>query len=510
MAAEPPIFQTVPVPAEPPANPPAGASGRVAEKMAAARPASWIDQWRRSLAVRLSVWFALVFAVGFGAIFALLYWSLARQLVARDLEALQLRLQQYAEIYQASGLDGLRERVAEDSEAPHVRSLFIRIVGPGGNAVWGKIPPDWIEGDAQRVLVPDGWGGWTARQIYSVRIPRNDAEDLAVVARVLPDGRLLELGRSTDSRDLVLAPLRRTFLWVGGGVVVFGFVAGLVTARRATRPLRDVISTAQRIIATGALDARVPAPRRNDDLAELVRAFNTVLDKNAGLLRAMREALDNVAHDLRTPLTRLRGTAELALQAGAGTETQNEALADCVEQADDVLRLLRALMEISEAEAGMLALDQTRCDLGEIARSAAELYTEVAEAKPVTLSVEIVGAVPVLADATRLRQVAANLVDNAVKYTPAGGRVTVRAAIEGREAVLTVSDTGPGVPLAEQPRVWERLYRGDASRSQRGLGLGLSMVRAIVEAHGGRVTLRNAAEGGAVFEARFACLSSEE
>jgi signal transduction histidine kinase len=502
MGAEPPVQTTVTATTTADATRVAAVSG---VRAGVAEPArrTRLDAWRRSLAVRMSGLFALVFAVGFGAIFALLYWSLARELVARDLESLQLRLAQYMEIYQVSGLNGLRERVAEDSEAPHVRSLFIRIVGPGGNAVWGKIPPDWIESDARRVLVPDGWGGWTAQQVYSVRVPRNDAEDLAIVARVLPDGRLLELCRSTDSRALVLLPLRRTFLWVGGGVVIVGFLAGLVTARRATRPLRDVIATAQRIVATGALDARVPAPKRDDDVAELVRAFNTVLDKNAGLLRAMREALDNVAHDLRTPLTRLRGTAELALQTGEGTAAQNEALADCVEQADDVLRLLRTLMEISEAEAGMLALEKTPCDLGEIARSAAELYAEVAEAKPVALHVEIAGPVPVLGDATRLRQVAANLVDNAIKYTPAGGRVTVRAAVEGGEAVLTVSDNGPGVPVAEQPRVWERLYRGDASRSQRGLGLGLSMVRAIVEAHGGRVTLQNAPEGGAVFGARL-------
>ena len=462
-----------------------------------------IDRWRRSLAVRLSLWFAAVFAVGFGAIFALLYWTLARQLIAREYEALQLRLQQYTDIYEASGVSGLRERVAEDSAAPHVRSLFIRIVGPGGGTVWGKIPPDWIEADAQRVIVPDGWGGWAEQRTYTVRVPRNELEDLAVVARMLPDGRLLEVGRSTDSRAVVLAPLRRTFLWVGAGVVVFGFAAGLVTARRATKPLRDVIATARRIIATGALEARVPPPRREDDVAELVRAFNTVLDKNAGLLRTMREALDNVAHDLRTPLTRLRGTAELALQAGEGGGAQTEALADCVEQADEVLKLLRALMEISEAEAGMLRLEKTRCDLAALARDAAELYAEVAEAKPVTLVVEARAAVPVLADATRLRQAIANLVDNAVKYTPPGGHVTVRVTAEETQAVLSVSDTGPGVPVEEQARVWDRLYRGDSSRSQRGLGLGLSLVRAIVAAHGGRVALSNAAGGGAVFEIRL-------
>lgn len=461
------------------------------------------DRLRRSLAVRLSVWFAALFAVGFSAIFGLLYWSLGRQLEARDNEALQLRLHQYAQIYAASGLNGLRARVAEDSAGPHVRSLFIRLVGRGGEAIWGKIPPDWIEADARRVTVPDGWGGWTERQGYTVRVPQDEEQDLAVAARVLVDGRLLQVARSTDSRTVLLRPLRRTFLWIGGAVVVIGFGAGVIAARRATRPLRDVTATAQRIIRAGELDARVPLPKRDDDVAELVRAFNTVLDQNAGLLRSMREALDNVAHDLRTPLTRLRGTAEMALQSSDRGGVQQEALADCVEQTDEVLKLLRALMEISEAEAGMLRLEKAAVDLGALARSAVELYTEVAEAKSVTLAIDVAGALPVLGDSTRLRQAIANLVDNAVKYTPAGGKVSVSAAADATEAVVTVKDTGPGVPDAEQPRVWERLYRGDASRSERGLGLGLSLVRVIVDAHDGRVTLANRPEGGAVFEMRL-------
>jgi signal transduction histidine kinase len=452
---------------------------------------------RRSVAVRLSVWFAVLFAVGFSAMFGLLYWLLGRQLEEREHEALQLRLQQYSDVYSARGLRGLQERVFEDSRAPYVRSLFIRLISSRG-VVWASVPPDWIEQDEKKVTVPDGWGGWTEKSMITLRVPLDEQEDLAVLNTVLPDGLLLQVARSTDNRTALLEPLRRVFVWVAAAVVLVGFAGGVIAARRATKPLRNVIETARRIITTGALDARVPEPSRDDDIAELIRQFNTVLDKNAGLLKAMREALDNVAHDLRTPLTGMRGAAELAL-AQEDIDAKNEALADCVERSDEVLRLLRALMEISEAEAGMLKLEKTSCDLGRLALNAGGLYDEIAAAKQISLRIETADT-PVQADATRLRQAVANLIDNAIKYTPEGGRVTVTTERREHEAVLIVSDSGPGVPEAEQTRIWERLYRGDQSRSQSGLGLGLSLVRAIVEAHGGRVGVRNAPEGGAVFE----------
>jgi signal transduction histidine kinase len=459
-----------------------------------------LDRWRRSLAGRLSLQFAFLFAAGFTLVFVLLYWTLERQLEAQDYDALQLRLRQYAGIYAESGLDGLRERVTEDGEAPHVRSLFIRLIGREGSVVWGKIPPDWIDSDTQRVVVPDGWGGWSEQRVYTMRVPRDDQQDLAVVSQALPDGLLLQVGRSTDSRTVLLAPLKRTFLEIGGIVVVVGLGVGFLSAWRATRPLHQVVETARRIITTGALDARVPAPGGRDDVAELVNHFNTVLDRNASLVRTMREALDNAAHDLRTPLTSLRGTAELALIQQGDAAAGREALADCVERADEVLHLLRTLMEVSEAEAGMLRLQKTPCDLREIAGHAIDLYSDVAESRDLQLALAPGDAVPITADPVRLRQAIANLIDNAVKYTPAGGRVDVIAETREREAVLTVRDTGPGIPPDEQPRVWERLYRGDQSRSQSGLGLGLSLVRAIVVAHGGQTGLTNAPDGGAIFE----------
>lgn len=460
------------------------------------------SQIRRSLALRFSLWFAGWFTVGFVAIFALLYWILGREIEQRDYVDLQQRLQQYANVYVQTGVRGLQQRIAEDSQQPNVRSLFLRVVGPGGSQLWGKIPPDWLESDPAVIVVPDGWGRWQEQTVQRVRITRGAQRDLAVVSQALPGNLLLQIGRATDSREALLEPLRRTFAWVAGAVVLVGMGAGYLSARRATRPLREVVETARAIIATGKLDARVPLPRANDEVAELVGHFNSVLDKNAGLLRAMREALDNVAHDLRTPLAGLRLTAEAALQRGAVDAASAETFGDVIERSDQVLALLRALMEISEAEAGMLKLQKVSCDLGEIARHAAELYEEVAEAEGVKLTIDVGGPVPALADPTRVRQAVANLVDNAIKYTPAGGAVTVWAGKVGENRVVRVSDNGPGVPAAEQSKVWERLYRCDQSRTESGLGLGLSMVRAIMHAHGGEATVRNVTPdgGGAVFE----------
>jgi signal transduction histidine kinase len=467
------------------------------------------NQLRRSVALRLSIWFTALFAIGFTAIFVLLYFLLGRQLETRESEALRLRQRQYADIYEAGGLPALRERIDEDSAAPHVRSLFVRLISPRGDVVWGRVPPDWIDQDARRVAVPDGWGGWTVRQMYTVRVPRDEQQDLAVVSSLLSDGLLLQVGRSTDNRSALLEPLRRTFIWVGSAAILVGFIIAVLAARRATRPLHQVVAAARRIISTGALDVRVPESSRDDDIAELVRHFNTVLDKNAALLRSMREALDNVAHDLRTPLTSMRGSAELALSQTSEEKPVREALADCVERADEVLLLLRSLMEISEAEAGVLRLEKTDADLRMIVDQATELYAEVAEAKQIELKFEEGTPVPVFVDSVRTRQAVANLVDNAIKYTPDGGKVTLRLGSQNDEAVLEVCDTGPGVPENEQSRIWERLYRGDMSRSQSGLGLGLSLVRAIIQAHGGKVSVSNAPERGAIFEVRLPIKQAE-
>jgi signal transduction histidine kinase len=255
----------------------------------------------------------------------------------------------------------------------------------------------------------------------------------------------------------------------------------------------------RRIIATGRTDERVPAGTGADAINELTLLFNAMLDRIEALVRGLRGALDNVSHDLRTPLTRLRGTAELALASPPDSTRDREALADCVEESDRVLVMLNTLMDISEAESGAMLLRRELCDLSDLVRRALDLYHDVADAKGVSLEAGELSAVQVLADPVRIQQVAANLIDNAVKYTPAGGRVTVDVDAVDDRAVLRVRDTGQGIAAAELPRIWDRLFRGDRSRHERGLGLGLSLVRAIAVAHGGTVDVTSRLGHGSTF-----------
>ncbi len=460
------------------------------------------ERLRRSLALRLAGLYALVFAAAAALLFAALYWVLANALEAREKGAVERLAARLSRVYEEGGALALRSEINSNT-APEVRAFFVRVVTAGNETVFVSVPPDWVQTQVLSIPIPGGGGLEATRQINTVRVPLNALKDYAVASAQLPDGGVLQVGRSTDSRAVLLQPFRLAFAWVGAASLIVSLAVGTVLAWRATRPIRLLSDTARRIIETGDLSARVAGSDGTDELAILVRQFNTLLEKNSAHVQVLRETLDSLAHDLRTPLTRLRGTAELALHDGQEPGEARDALADCIDETDRLLHVVDSLLDIAAAEGGALRLHWAGVDLGALAERAADLYREVAEEKGIEVRLDVRPPVIVEADAVRLGQVVNNLLDNALKYTPGGGHVTLSAEASGKGAVLIVDDDGPGVPAPEREAIFRRLYRGDSSRSERGLGLGLSLVKAVVESHGGTVSVGDSPAGGARFTVRL-------
>ncbi len=443
--------------------------------------------------LRLAAWYALLFVGSAVVLFALTYVLLASSLRQRDQQVIQSTLDKYAAAYEQDGLRGLNDAIRSDRIAGQHETLFVRVIGADAEAIYFSAPEDWSGFNLARLDVapPPGAEVWS-----DVRAART-GDVLEVASARLPDGIIFQVGKSTRGREDLLARFRTVMLLAFVSVLVIALTGAAVITRSALQPLRDLIAAVRRILATGRIEARVPARATGDALDELSGLFNSMLDRIEALIAGMRGSLDNVAHDLRTPMMRLRGIAEAALQADP--DAQREALADVLEESDRVTAMLNTLMDISEAETGTMKLARERVDVASLFRETTELYSDLAEEKHQTLTASSAPALAVDADHNRLRQVMANVVDNAVKYTPPGGTITLDARAEGGDAVIEVRDTGIGSPAADLPRVWDRLYRADASRSERGLGLGLSLVRAIVAAHGGRVAVQSEPGKGSTF-----------
>ncbi|MBM3844763.1 MAG: HAMP domain-containing histidine kinase [Verrucomicrobia bacterium] len=459
-----------------------------------------LERLTRTLSFRLNAWYACVFVASTVGLYVLLYFLLSSAIEKKDREVIETQLKEFAAIYQSSGLRGMQRRAESTAEGGKTRNYFVRLVDPAGKSYIVSAPPEWVGYESSEVQI-----GNLQLQVNTpyLRVPKDSERDWTLGSYTLFDRMELQVGRVANNREMLMEPFRRTFLWVMTPTLLLGLAAGAIFSYRATRPIRQIVVAAKSIIDTGKLDARVPDAQAEGELEELARLFNHMLDKNQGLIRSMRESLDNVAHDLRTPLTRLRGIAELALQKPEDVAATQEALADCVEESDRVLTMLRTLLDVAEAEAGVMRLNLERWDICSLLEEAASIYEFVAEEKRVKLTYELQRPCFATIDTNRMRQVFGNLLDNAIKYTPEGGAVIVRARSEPGAVVIQFRDNGMGIPYEEQSKIWDRLYRGDKSRSQRGLGLGLSLVKAVVEAHQGDVKVASLPGEGSVFTVRL-------
>jgi len=456
----------------------------------------------RTVGFRLTVWSSSFFVIGSLALFGLAYVVVSSSLRQRDDEAILYESAELEAQYGLGGVPMLAQQLEHQERLGTSEPFLVRIVARDGTVLFLGTPERWREFELDHLSSAgppeDGW--------ISLQARRGD-KIVDVKSTRMPDGALLQVGKTTEDRAAIMQRFRAAAAGITVAVLVIGFGGGLLLTVWALRPLRQIIDTV-RAIDAGALSARVPRRQTGDALDELGGLFNGMLDRIATLITGMRGALDTVAHDLRTPIARLRSVAELALRSDQRIETLQQALADCIEESDQLLTMLNTLMDISEAETGTLKLALEPVNVASIVEAAVDLYRHVAEDKRIVVSTAADPALWLMADRSRMRQVLANLLDNAIKYTPMGGRVDIEAVLQQNLVVISVRDTGIGVMAHEVPRIWDRLYRGAHSRSERGLGLGLSLVRAIVMAHGGRIDVSNGPGGGAIFTIQLPVSSS--
>jgi signal transduction histidine kinase len=455
----------------------------------------WADRVSQALGLRLAAWYLGTFLVSTILIGGLTYGLLATLLETRDHDIIQSTLREYATRYQAGGLPALARAIEIEQRSGTREPLFVRLVGPFEDVLLYSLPETWGAFD-----LADLPGGPDA--IWSQVRARDRNAVLEVATINVGGGSLLQVGKTSEARNQLLSNFRRVLMLGAGFALVIGVAGGVFLTRSTLKPLRDLRDAVRRILRTGQTDDRVPVYGTDDAVDELSGLFNAMLARITTLIDGMRNALDSVAHDLRTPMTRLRVTAESALATNDPVK-HREALSDCLEESERVLSMLTTLMDISEAETGTMKLNMSSIDVAQLAAEVGELYEDAADDAGVSLRISVPANLTVPADRDRLRQALANLVDNAIKYTPRGGRVELSAATEGTGVMIRVADTGRGISEQDLPRIFDRLYRGDQSRATRGLGLGLSLVRASVEAQGGTVSVKSAPGNGAIFEIRL-------
>lgn len=449
----------------------------------------------KSLNLRFTAVFTGIFIIGAILLSVITYAVLDNSMRRDDYSQANAKLLEFWAIYRTGGLGLLRNELSLEKMVLEDNLYMLRVASKYNSTLFLFLPANWISYGPSRLESLT-----QIREGEIIRLPsQTNRTKLEIASLSLPDGNILQVGVSTKRRMEALARYRRIFIIVFLPLSALSLFGGFLFSSRSLKPIRQLIEVTRTIIDTGKTNTRIPSRGSGDELDELVTLFNKALARIDTLITGMRHTLTNAAHDLRTPLTHLRGTAELAMQKETDVQAYRTALISCVDESERMLTMLSTLMDISEAETGVMRLDKKQVNLTELLEDMVELYSYGADEKNIALSLLKVEDAVISADVNRMRQVITNLLDNAIKYTASGGNVTVSMAkIEGK-VTIAVADTGTGISPEDLIHIWERLYRGSNSRSLPGLGLGLGLVRAILGAHGGEVTVESELGKGSVF-----------
>jgi signal transduction histidine kinase len=442
----------------------------------------------RTTTFRLSLTYLAVFSAAAIVAIFYIYWN-TTVLLSRQLnQTIDAELKGLAEQYRGGGLDQLVRTVAERSQTPG-NSLYL-VADKEGTQLAGNLS----------AVSPQLWDSLGPVEFVYSRPAPGGVEKRLAFANVfrLPGGYRLIVGRDIEDRRELSRLIRTTMLWGLGVMALVGIGGGYWVSRRLLMRI-DSLSATTRTIMEGDLAGRLPVSGSGDELDRLAESLNLMLARIEQLMAGLREVSDNIAHDLKTPLNRLRNRVEEALREPYDETAYRETLEHTIEEADGLIKTFNALLSIARLEAGAGGETRETLDLAALVSDVAELYEPVAEERGITLKAEVWTPIVIHGDRQLLGQAIANLIDNALKYgapTAQAGNgwapeVDVRAETHEGAAEIVVTDRGPGVPVADRERVLGRFVRLEASRSEPGSGLGLSLVAAVARLHGGSLRLED-------------------
>ena len=442
----------------------------------------------RTTAFKLTLVYLVVFSLFAAFLLAYFAWNTRRLITEQIHQTVDAEITGLSEQYR---LGGIRRLVlVVDTRARRPGSSLYLVTTPAGEGLAGN-----VGSLAQGVLDSEGWTETEYRRLDEAEGARHEA-----IVRVfqLPSGFRLLVGRDLEERERIYDIIIAAGRWSIALVIVLGLAGGFFVTRRVLKRVDAMTDTARTIMA-GDFAGRLPMAGTGDELDRLAENLNAMLARIEALMHGLKEVSDNIAHDLKTPLTRLRNRSEEALRSSRDEAGYRAALEATIEESDALIRTFNALLMIARAESGHAREDMADFDAAAIVRDVTELYEPLAEEKGLTLSVDAAGTAPLHGNRELVSQALANLIDNAIKYVSARPQVAngaeanivVKALSDKDRILLTVSDHGPGIPEGDRGRAVERFVRLEQSRSEPGSGLGLSLAAAVARLHGGELRLED-------------------
>ena len=451
----------------------------------------------KTLAFRLTLWYAMAF-VGF-LLCALLasYLFINSILSARMDDDLEEDIAEFQILLEEGDAQRVIGEIEREAAAGKDSSIFLRLLDGGGAQIFTSDLTSWQGLATDRDVVRQLENVESEPVLQTVKF-ENQEFDTRTIYGVIGPNTILHIGESLEEKEEIMELLLVIFAVMFALVIPLASAVGWAMARRAVQGVEEVTRAAVDI-EHGAFDRRVSVKAQDAEIQKLADTFNAMAERIRTLISEMREMIDNIAHDLRSPLTRIRAISESTLSAPTTTEDFQIAAASTLEECDRLMQLINVTLDVAEAEAGVGHTIKREVDISKLTEDACELFEPVADEKGVQMSIKIEPDCRLLGDRQNLQRMVANLLDNALKYTPERGKVSVDLAHKPKQVEIAVADTGIGIPESDRQRVFERFFRCDHSRSEQGCGLGLSFARAVARAHGGEISLSSAPGASSVF-----------